>query len=151
MSIKVYTDGSSCIKKKLCGYGVYYPNKEFPDKSEKYSINGTNQRAELYAIYDALITITKSKNYKTIDIYTDSKYSIGCLTNWIKKWKKNDWKGSNKEDVKNQDIIRPIDDIMSKFKGKIIFHHVKAHTNGDDEDSKNNEMADSLAKAGSLK
>jgi ribonuclease HI len=152
MEIKVFTDGSSCIKSKKCGYGVYYPDGEFQNVSEKFTNKGTNQRAELYAIYSALNTIVNSNDeYKNINIYTDSKYSIGCVTNWLKNWKANNWKTSNGRDVLNQDIIKPIDELMTKCKGKIKFHHVRAHTGRDDENSKSNAIVDQLAKDGANK
>lgn len=152
-SINVYTDGSFCRKNNTCGYGVYYPNKEFPNKSEKYVNKGTNQRAELYAIYDALNTIIKSDKYKIINVYTDSKYSIGCFTTWLKSWKKNEWCSATGKAIKNLDIIKPTDIIMIEHytKGTIKFHHVMAHTNCTDTDSKNNDFADQLAKAGAKK
>uniref|UniRef100_A0A6C0E964 ribonuclease H n=1 Tax=viral metagenome TaxID=1070528 RepID=A0A6C0E964_9ZZZZ len=149
--IVVYTDGS-CMKSKTshkCGYGVYFPNKEYPHISRKFIHDPlTNQRAELYAIYKAIKTVNDDDTNKDIHIFSDSEYSIKSLTVWIKQWKNNNWKTANNKEVMNQDIIRNIDALMLSHKGKIKFTHVRSHTGKDDEQSKYNDKADALAKAG---
>ena len=152
--IIVFTDGSYSKKnnKILCGYGVYFPNKEIPNISAPLTTKPlTSQRAELYAIYAALKAIEKYmleiKNYgKKIIIYSDSQYSIKSLTIWIKKWKNNNWKSTTGKNVKNTDIIRAIDDCLGKK--NVIFKHVRSHTEKTDFNSKGNEYADILAKTG---
>ena len=56
---------------------------------------------ELLASINALKEIKKRSR---IVLYTDSKYLIDGINNWIKKWKSNNWKTSNKKDVKNKDL-----------------------------------------------
>lgn len=151
-TIEVFTDGS-CIKNKKgikCGYGIHFPNKEFKDVYGKLKIlPETNQRAELFAILKALQIITKSNNIDII-VYTDSMYSINSVTLWIKEWKKNGWKSSTGKSVMNQDLIKPIDEILTSYKGNIKFKHVKAHTKGTSYEAKANEVVDELAKRGAL-
>lgn len=150
--IKIFTDGSFNKKYKKSGYGVYFPNGEIPNISEKFTLLPlTNQRAELYAIYAALLKATKKKAIDKITIYSDSKYSIDSLTKWIDKWKINGWKTATNKPVKNLDIILMIDAIIVKYKGIINFIHVNSHTNGLDFNSKSNNEADILAKNGSIK
>lgn len=150
--IDVYTDGS-CIKNKngiKCGYGVYFPNGEFSKISRPFRHSPmTNQRAELYAIYVALVIINKMYNFSSVTIYSDSRYSIDSLTIWIKKWKRNNWKTVNNKNVLNQDIIKKIDLLMEKHIGKINFVHVRSHTGKKDIHSVNNAIVDELAKSGS--
>ena len=70
-----------------------------------------------------------------------------CYTyRWIKSWKKNNWKKSDKKVVLNQDIIKKIDKILQKYPNKIKFIKVKGHS-GDH----GNDMADDLAKKGAMK
>jgi ribonuclease HI len=85
-----------------------------------------------------------------LDIYTDSEYSIKSLTEWIKNWKKNNWKNAANKEVANQDIIKKIDEYMERYKGKIFFHHVRSHTGKQDFNSLCNEKADKLATSGAL-
>ena len=146
-TIIVYTDGA--CQKAGCGYGVYFPNKELRNLSRKFTKEPlTNQRAELYAIYKALNKICRYYTFNKIKIYSDSEYSIKSLTIWIKNWKKNNWKTSNKKPVMNVDIITKIDKILGKHIGKISFTHVRAHTGKTDEHSLGNAKADKLATLG---
>lgn len=150
--IKVFTDGSCMKKNKIkCGYGIYFPNGELPNISRKFDREPlTNQRAELFAIYVSLIIIKKYLEYDKIIIYTDSGYSIGCLTDWVYKWNDNDWKTANDKPVKNQDILKPLHDIIKKIKKNVEFIHVMSHTKKVDYMSVGNEIADKLATSGSL-
>lgn len=153
-NIIVYTDGS-CMKSKYsnkCGYGVHFFNNELDDISRPFTHEPlTNQRAELYAIYKALYLINKHiKDFDSITIYSDSRYSIMSITTWIHKWKENNWMISKNKPVKNQDIIKKIDRYMEKYKNKITFHHVKSHTGKQDTHSLHNEIADKLATSGAL-
>jgi len=149
--IIVFTDGS-CIKAKnnnLCGYGIHYPNGEFPDIGKKFIKTPlTNQRTELYAIYKSIKTIHKYDVNLDIKIYTDSEYSIKSLTIWINNWKKNNWIASTGKPVMNRDIIEKIDKLISKHNGKIKFQHVRSHTGKSDFESIHNDIVDKLAKDG---
>jgi ribonuclease HI len=149
--IEIFTDGSYFPKNNKCGYGVYFYDVNIADISRPFTHAPlTNQRAELYAIYRGIGTIIKNYSFDSLIIYTDSSYSIGCFTKWIDKWKKNDWKTSDNKNVKNIDIIKKVDAYLSipKYKFKIIFEHVKAHTSNNDYKSVGNRRADELACAG---
>jgi ribonuclease HI len=151
--IEVYTDGSFMKRNGVkCGYGVYFPGKELKNISKKFKKKPlTNQRAELYAILKALKVINEKLFFNEIHIYTDSEYSIKSLTEWIKGWKKNNWKSSKGKDVLNQDIIKKIDKILQKYPRQIKFTHVRSHTGKQDRHSLGNEEADKLAVNGALK
>jgi len=153
MSITVFTDGACSNNGKLNalgGYGVYFPNKELPDISEEFTLHPiTNQRAELYAIYTALTMIFNKCDVNKILLYSDSDYSIKCLTSWIYNWKRNNWKTSNKKPVKNKDIIENISKLIDQNSNVTVsFFHVKAHTNKTDDISMGNHFADKLATNG---
>ena len=44
------------------------------------------------------------KHKSNITIFTDSKYVIDGINNWILKWKHNNWKTANKKEVKNKEL-----------------------------------------------
>lgn len=160
--ISVYTDGACSNNGKLnpiAGYGVYFP--DYPDifisEKLKLGLNGeqvSNQRAELKACIEG---IKKAKEIKDegakIYLYTDSKYSIQCVsahTNkygkvcsaWIIAWKMNGWKTKDNEPVKNKDLI---EELYTLSKG-VKFIHVKGHS-----DNIGNIKADQLAVLGKNK
>lgn len=155
MEVKVFTDGSLIRRDSpageilLCGYGIYFPNKEVPNVSRPFTRGRrTNQRAELFAIYVALLIIKKHVPYERITIYTDSQYAIHAVTVWVHDWKRNGWRTSQGKAVENQDIIRPIDRLLETQRERVTFIHIKAHTGAQDEISIGNNVADFLAKEG---
>ncbi len=56
---------------------------------------------ELTATIKALNHLRYKSN---IIIFTDSKYVIDGINNWILKWKQNNWKTANKSEVKNKEL-----------------------------------------------
>lgn len=133
--IKIYTDGS--FYGGQSGYGIVYllddePIIEYGKLPAKWN---SNQKAELYAILQALITLERSRIFQAT-IYTDSQYSINSLTIWYKKWIKNNYKG-----ICNTGLIIPILALLDKI--KINFIWVPGHS-GD----RYNDMADYWAKKG---
>jgi len=73
----------------------------------------TNQRAELTA---AITAIRQAIFYNSdpLTLYTDSKYVINCATRWLPKWKKNGWKDSNCNQIKNLNEIKRLDQLCRK-------------------------------------
>ena len=143
----IYTDGA-CVnngkKNAKAKIGVYSEN--IFNISERVVGHQTNQRAELYAILKAL-QLTDINEYDSIHLYTDSMYSINCLTKWIYKWINNSWLDFKKKPVKNKDIILQIYNILYN-RTNIHLHHlyVYSHTNKTDIHSLGNSKADDLAR-----
>jgi ribonuclease HI len=92
--------------------------------------------------------ILDSKGYhdEDIKIYTDSEYSINCLTKWISGWVARGWKTAAGGDVLHRDLIQATSTLLSKFKSH-RFIHVRAHTGNEDDLSKNNDVVDRMARA----
>ena len=74
-------------------------------------------------------------------IESDSQYAINCSSKWVFGWKKNGWKNSKQEPVKNAPIIKAIDAEISKRAGKVSFRWVKGHAG-----NAGNEKVDDLAR-----
>lgn len=105
----------------------------------------TNQRAELTAILRAL---NIAPLHREVTIYTDSKYSIDCVTNWYKNWKKNNWTNAKGKPVENKDLVVEIRDKIEEreqFSKGTYFVWVKGHS-----DNPGNIAADRLAVAGAM-
>ena len=148
--VRVYTDGS-CINNgksnAIGGFAVYFPGGEFQNIAEKYTRHPTTQRCELTAIYRA---IQESQQHimagGKIEIYTDSEYSMKCLTNYCRKWCVNGWVKADKKPIENRDIIEPLWGFYSRYYKNIGLTHVRAHTGAKDEHSRNNEIVDGMAR-----
>ena len=135
MKYKIYTDGACSGNPGKGGWAAI-----ILDKKNQLNISGgesktTNNRMELMA---AIMALKKIKNRSEITIYTDSRYVKDGITNWINKWKLNNWKNSNKKPVKNKDLWIKLDNFCLKH--KITWKWVKAHA-----DNKYNNLADELA------
>ena len=100
--------------------------------------NGTNQIGELCAVLEALRAHPGSE---PLVIESDSQYAINCSSKWVFGWKKNGWKNSKQEPVKNAPIIKAIDAEISKRAGKVSFRWVKGHAG-----NAGNEKVDDLAR-----
>ena len=137
-SIMVYTDGSS--SNNIGGYGIVQVNDNQLIKSYSGRCPGekvTNNMAELYAVWQAL----KIYQNSDVTIYTDSKYVIGCLTEWVYKWLSNGWQTFNGQSVANRQLI---EEILILQKDRLVtYNHVKAH-----QGNQFNELADQLANQG---
>jgi len=74
----------------------------------------TNNKMELSAVISGLKYCEKVgiNNTADIKIYTDSKYVINGAKSWIFGWKKNGWKTTAKEDVKNRDLWEFMSDLI---------------------------------------
>ena len=139
MSIKVYTDGACKGNPGPGGWGVYIQFKE--DEKELYGGNPetTNNQMEMQAALEALKYLKDED--EVIELYTDSNYLRQGITEWIHKWKKNNWKTAAKKPVANRDLWIEISDLNEKM--TVEWNWVKGHA-GDP----GNERADELANIG---
>jgi ribonuclease HI len=107
----------------------------------------TNQRAELSAIHQSTLVLEENGCYdEDVVIYTDSDYSINCLTKWINGWVARGWKTSVGGDVLHRDLIEDTSKRLAKFKS-YRFVHVRSHTGAEDDLSRNNDVVDRMARA----
>src|SRR3954447_23560635 len=89
----------------------------------------TNQRAELTAFVRALDIAPLNRD---VTIYTDSRYSIDCVTNWYKNWVRNKWMTAKNKPVENKDLIMDIRQKIEErehLKSATHFVWVKGHAN----------------------
>ena len=144
----IYTDGSCPGNgKDGCqgGIGVYFRDSNYKDISEPWNDHPTNQKMELIAIQKALEKVYPDQDkYTSIQLYTDSQYSIDCVTKYISHWIKNNWINSKHEPVKNKEIIQSIYELKIQFKN-LSLNHINSHTRKQDQHSLGNERADQLA------
>jgi len=148
--IVVYTDGACSNNGKpdaRAGYGVWFGKDDPRNTSESFNGIQTNNRAELLAIVKALTILREDiENGTTVNIYSDSSYSIRCCTTYGKKCEKKNWNNPNDKTkpIPNVDIIKTLYEFCKTHKN-INFTHIRAHTGLNDKHSIGNENADRLA------
>ena len=135
MKFKIYTDGACSGNPGKGGWAAIILNDSNQSNISGSENNTTNNRMELIA---PIMALKKIKKKSEITIFTDSKYVKDGITDWIKKWKQNNWKSSNKKPVKNKDLWIKLDNSCQKH--KITWKWVKAHAG-----NKYNNLADELA------
>ncbi|KAI0137315.1 ribonuclease H-like domain-containing protein [Xylariales sp. AK1849] len=142
--LPIYTDGSSMGNGKagaVAGVGVWFGKDDQRNVSEPLTGElQTNQRAELTAILRAMQKVSVDQD---IRIYTDSRYSISCVTSWYKGWEAKGWKTGKGEPVKNMDLVQAIRAKMQDRDdsgSETLFEWVKGHAS-----TEGNVKADELA------
>ena len=86
---------------------------------------------------------------QAVEIRTDSKYSIQCVTEWYMSWVKNGWLTKMGGVVKNSDLVKAIRDRMDARDALGTLTHlqwVKGHAS-----DPGNFGADELARQGAAK
>ena len=121
--IKIYTDGSCIGNPGNGGWAAILLMNEKKIKIKGYKKNTTNNQMELTAPIKALKKIPIGEK---IEIYTDSKYVKIGITEWVTKWKKNNWKTSSKKKVKNIDLWKELDNLNEKYQIKWCW--IKGHS-----------------------
>lgn len=136
--VVIYTDGACKGNPGPGGWGVWLSSGVHEKELYGGEVLTTNQRMELTAAIKALTALTKPSS---VVLYTDSRYVMGGITSWITGWKRNGWKTSAKQPVKNADLWQALD--AARGRHDVEWRWVKGHS-GD----LGNERADALANAG---
>lgn len=133
----IYTDGACSGNPGPGGWGailMYQGNKK---EISGGKTNTTNNVMELTAVIEALKLL---KYPCEVELYSDSAYVVNAfIQKWIDNWMKNNWKTSNKEPVKNQELWKELYDLTKIHKVKFI--KVKGHS-----DNEFNNRCDELAR-----
>ncbi|WDI34516.1 ribonuclease HI [Entomospira nematocerorum] len=134
----VYSDGACSGNPGVGGWGavLIYPN-DYIELSGGELLT-TNNRMELLAAIEALRHVQHSQITLPIIISTDSQYVKKGITLWVQNWKKNGWKTSAKEPVKNQDLWQQLDSLNQQLHPE--WQWIKGHAG-----HKYNERCDTLA------
>ena len=135
MRFKIYTDGACSGNPGKGGWAAIIIDGKNQSNISGSESKTTNNRMELMA---PIMALKKIKTKSEITIYTDSRYVKDGITEWIKKWKLNNWKSSNKKPVKNKDLWVKLDNSCKKH--NVSWKWVKAHA-----ENKYNNLVDELA------
>ena len=143
MEIKIYTDGACTGNPGPGGWAAIILTND--QKKELFGGEKltTNNRMELTAAIKALEHCSRNEGQqpilKQIKIYTDSNYVKEGITVWIEKWEKNNWKTSDKKNVKNNDLWKKLKELNNS--NQVEWNWIKGHA-----ENPMNELADKLAK-----
>jgi len=133
--VEIFTDGACRGNPGPGGWGALM-RFEGTEKSIKGAEKETtNNRMELMAAIEGLRALTHQCE---VALTTDSQYVKKGITEWIFNWKKRGWKTASKSPVKNADLWKILDELVSSH--QVSWHWVKGHSG-----HRENEIADELA------
>ncbi len=133
----MYTDGACRGNPGPGGWGVVLRFQGSCKTLRGYAVETTNNRMELTAVIEGLKGL---KLPCEVDLFTDSKYVMQGLTEWLAKWKSNGWKTAARKPVKNIDLWQQLEAEVAQH--EVDWNWVKGHAGVAD-----NELADQLANA----
>jgi len=137
-NVEIWCDGSAIkapSKKHFCGAGTVLVYGNVIKKVSTPLGIGTNNIAELTA---PLIGLRMLKERCNVIIYSDSQYTIDCITKYYKSWERNGFITQNKGEVKNKHLIQEL--YSETQKHHVTWVKVKSHCG-----IELNELADQLA------
>ncbi|MEC7028198.1 MAG: ribonuclease HI [Pseudomonadota bacterium] len=134
-TVKLYTDGACSGNPGPGGWGALMIWNGHEKEMSGGVPETTNNRMELTAVIEGLKALNREC---VVEVYTDSKYVMQGITEWMAGWKAKGWKTAAKKPVKNQDLWIALDEQVQSHTVK--FHWVKGHAGHPE-----NERADSLA------
>jgi len=143
----VYTDGCVFNHEKpnvVVGIGVYWAPDHPSNVSEYFIVDKpTPLNAELRAASRAL-EIAKDMGLNSIELRTDSLYTVKAMKTWVKRWENNGWKGDGGKPITNVEEIIRLDELCEEV--DVTWVHVHGHSG-----VYGNKQADRLAKNGAKK
>ena len=123
--IIIYTDGAARGNPGKGGWGAIVIDGKKIHEIGGRADNATNNQMELSAPIGALKHLKKIKYTGDVEIFSDSKYVINGITDWILKKKKNNWRNAAKKPVLNKELWEELHDLVQGF--KIKWTYVKGH------------------------
>lgn len=134
--VTLYTDGACSGNPGPVGYGAVLIYKDTVKELSEGFKETTNNRMELLSVVVGLRCL---KEKCKVDIYSDSKYVVDAINKgWLKSWQDNNWRKSDKKEVKNVELWQEL--LVEMDKHEITFHWVKGH-----DGNEYNEICDKLA------
>ena len=140
-AVLIHTDGSCLHNPGPGGWAAILRWQGNERELSGSEADTTNNRMELMAAIMGLEAVTRPM---PIEIFTDSKYVMNGINDWMPRWKSNGWKTAAKKPVANQDLWQQLDAAAERH--QITWHWVKGHA-GDPYNERCDELARKAAAA----
>lgn len=137
-NVDIYTDGACSGnpgKGGWCAILLYGGNEKVLAGGDP---DTTNNRMEVYA---AIAGLAALKERCVVRLYSDSAYLVNAIEQgWLDGWRRNGWKTSGKQAVKNKDLWERLTELLRAH--AVTFVKVKGHA-----DNVYNNRCDEYARA----
>jgi ribonuclease HI len=134
-AVEIYTDGACRGNPGPGGWAALLVAGDERKEVTGAETATTNNRMELSAAIGGLNAL---KRRCAVKLYTDSKYVLQGVTEWMPNWKARGWRTAAREPVKNQDLWEQLD--LAVAAQDIEWIWVKGHSG-----NAGNEYVDQLA------
>lgn len=134
--IIIYTDGAAKGNPGKAGWAVIIMTGKKIIEIGGTSKHATNNQMELTGPIEALKFLKTQGS--PVQIFSDSKYVILGITEWIFNWQKKNWRNAAKKPVLNKELWEELYALSKHF--KIKWTYVEGHSG-----NKYNERADEIA------
>ncbi len=121
--VEIFTDGACLGNPGPGGWAALLRSGRNEKMLAGAHAETTNNRMEMLAAIQGLKQLKKRCR---VDLYTDSKYLISGITEWLPGWKRNAWKNARKQAVKNADLWQKLDVLNAEH--RVDWHWVKGHS-----------------------
>ena len=136
--VVIHTDGACSGNPGPGGWGAILAFGDHVKEMKGGEPHTTNNRMELMGAISALEAL---KRPCLVDLHTDSQYMRDGIMKWIHGWKRNGWRTSAKQPVKNAELWQRLD--AARNRHEVDWRWVKGHAGHVE-----NERADELAREG---
>jgi ribonuclease HI len=133
--VEIFTDGACRGNPGPGGWAALLVAGKTRKEVSGAEADTTNNRMELTAAIGGLNAL---KRRCAVKLYTDSKYVLQGITEWLPNWKARGWRTAERKPVKNQDLWEKLDAAVAAQ--DIEWHWVKGHSGHE-----GNEYVDQLA------
>ena len=137
MQVEIHTDGACLGNPGPGGWAAVLESGGHRRELSGADPATTNNRMELTAAIEALKALRRSCE---VVLYTDSRYVLQGMTEWLPRWQRKDWRTASGKPVENRDLWEQL--IAAAAPHSIRWEWVRGHTG-----VPGNERADELARA----
>ena len=121
--VEIFTDGACRGNPGPGGWAALLRSQGVEKMFSGAEQETTNNQMELMAAIQGLEAL---KRASSVALTTDSQYVRKGITQWIHGWKRNGWKTSQKQPVKNKVLWQRLDVAVAKH--QVEWHWVKGHS-----------------------
>lgn len=121
--VTIYTDGACSGNPGPGGWAAILIYGKQEREISGGQLDTTNNQMELRAAIEAL---KKLKEPCAVALYTDSKYVLQGMTEWVHGWQKKGWKTADKKPVKNVVLWQEL--LAAAKPHRIDWQWVKGHS-----------------------
>ncbi|MED5582506.1 MAG: ribonuclease HI [Pseudomonadota bacterium] len=121
--VEIFTDGACRGNPGPGGWAALLRSQGIEKMLSGAEPETTNNQMELMAAIQGLEALHRTSS---VTLTTDSQYVRQGITQWIHGWKRNGWKTSQKQPVKNKELWQRLDAAVESH--DVQWHWVKGHS-----------------------